>query len=238
MDNHQGPDIVRHFFSGTGGTYDHIVNLFTLGFDRSWKRKILEKIPAGSARIMDQACGTGILTFRIAERFPNARIVGVDVTAEYLRVAQAKAGRRGIRNIEFILGRAEEPLSGRVFDCVVSSYLAKYAELEILIPNIRAMLQDGGTLVMHDFTYPEKRPFTAVWECYVRLMRLFGSLRYPQWRNVFDGLPPLLRETAWVGEVAQALERNRFSDIAIQPLTFGSAAIVTARKGREGGRIR
>ena len=47
-------DQVRRFFSGTGTTYDRIVNLCTLEFDRLWKHKILRAIPEGSFRILDQ----------------------------------------------------------------------------------------------------------------------------------------------------------------------------------------
>ena len=61
-------DQVRRFFSGTGTTYDRIVNLCTLGFDRLWKQQILRAIPKGSSRILDQACGTGILTLKAAIR--------------------------------------------------------------------------------------------------------------------------------------------------------------------------
>lgn len=49
-------ELVNRFFSGTGPAYDSIVNLCTFGFDRSWKKKMLAKIPDGSVRILDQAC--------------------------------------------------------------------------------------------------------------------------------------------------------------------------------------
>jgi demethylmenaquinone methyltransferase/2-methoxy-6-polyprenyl-1,4-benzoquinol methylase len=227
----KGLGIVRHFFTGTGPTYDRIVSRFTLGFDGLWKRKILAEIPPGSKRIMDQACGTGILTFRIAEKFPAARIVGVDVTEEYLQVAREKAARRGVGNVEFILGRAEDVLLAGGFDCVTSSYLAKYADLALLIPHLRTMLREGGVVVMHDFTYPEKRWFALLWEVYCRLMRAFGTRRYPQWKNVFADLPGFLRKTTWVRDLTGALQENHFSAIAVRRLTCGAAALVTARKG-------
>jgi demethylmenaquinone methyltransferase/2-methoxy-6-polyprenyl-1,4-benzoquinol methylase len=232
MDEKGGPDIVRHFFTGTGTTYDRIVSLFTVGSDGAWKRKILEKVPGGSRRILDQACGTGILTFRIAEKFPEARVTGVDVTDEYLQVAREKARRKGIGNVAFILGRAEDVLPGTGFDCVTSSYLAKYVDLKILIPNIRAMLRDGGTLVMHDFTYPGNGFFAVVWELYIRFMRIIGTRMYPEWKNVFDDLPGFLRATTWVRDLEEALKENCFSRITIEFLTFGSAAVVTAVKDK------
>jgi len=173
-------DRVRRFFSGTGTTYDRIVNLCTLGFDRLWKQQILRTIPKGSSRILDQACGTGILTLKIARRFPQARIVGVDLTAEYLRVAQKKAAALGLNRLEFITGRAEEVRPDLIFDCITSSYLAKYADLERLVDNIKHLLRDGGILIMHDFTYPVSPVFARIWEFYFKLLQTFGAWKYPQ----------------------------------------------------------
>src|SRR5574340_189895 len=219
MSDRRGIDMVHQFFPGTGKSYDHIVNLCTLGFDRLWKKAMLEKMPAGSALIMDQACGTGILTFMIAKKFPRSRIVGVDVTEEYLQIAREKAGNLGLKNVEFMLGRAEDVILPQGFDCIISSYLAKYTQLGILLPNIRTMLCHGGSLVMHDFTYPADRTVAFLWEFYFKLLQTAGSRRYPEWKAVFDGLPGFLRETTWVSESAAALQTNNFSDIDVQYLT-------------------
>lgn len=227
-----GIDMVHRFFPGTGTTYDRVVNLCTLGFDRRWKERMMRYIPAGSARIMDQACGTGILTFMIARAFPDARIVGVDVTEEYLAIARAKAAGLRTANVELVPGRAEEVLLDRRFDCIVSSYLAKYAELGNLISNAKTMLTDGGVLVMHDFTYPANSAVAVFWRLHFRLLQTAGAWRYPQWKAAFDGLPGFLRETRWVPELVGALRANHFSDISVRPLFLGTAAIVTARKGR------
>ncbi len=230
MEGKEGTDLVHHFFSGTGTTYDQMVRLCTFGFDRWWKRKILERIPEGSSRVMDQACGTGILTFQIARKFPSSQVVGVDVQEEYLNIAEKKVKEVGRRNVQFILGRAEEVFIKKSFDCIASSYLAKYAETESLIQNIKSMLRKGGILVMHDFTYPSNRPFARVWELYFRILQTVGSWKYPQWSAIFDGLPELLRKTPWVAESIRSLRENGFSDIALQPFTLGTSAIVTARR--------
>lgn len=82
--------LAERFFSGNGATYEHIANLSTLGLDLWWKRKILNKIPQNPTQIVDQACGTGLLTFKIAQRFPLCRIVGVDLQDEYLGIAKKR----------------------------------------------------------------------------------------------------------------------------------------------------
>ena len=74
--------LVHRFFSGTGTTYDFIVNATTFGIDRRWKRIFIDQIPPSPARVLDLACGTGILTFGIARRYPNWRVVGVDLQDE------------------------------------------------------------------------------------------------------------------------------------------------------------
>jgi demethylmenaquinone methyltransferase/2-methoxy-6-polyprenyl-1,4-benzoquinol methylase len=223
-------DRVRRFFYGTGTTYDRIVHLCTLEFDRFWKHKILRAIPEGSSRILDQACGTGILTLKIARRFPHARIIGVDLTDEYLRVARKKAEALGLSRLEFIPGRAEEVHPDLIFDCITSSYLAKYADLERLIGHSKNLLRVGGTLIMHDFTYPANPVLARIWEFYFRILQTLGTWKYPQWKTVFDELPGFLRETQWTRELLLSLQKNGFSEITQTSLTWGTSAIVTARK--------
>lgn len=226
------PDVqlVHRFFSGTGATYDHMVNFCTIGFDRWWKGKILEKIPPRPLRIIDQACGTGILTFKIAHRFPLCRVIGVELREEYLKIAEEKATALNLSNVEFILGRAEDVLLDESFDCITSSYLAKYAEFGSLIRNSKKMLREKGLLIMHDFTYPAGCAFAQIWGFYFKLLETVGSRRYPQWRTIFHGLPVLLRDTRWVNELVETLQENAFSDISLERLTLGTSTIVTARK--------
>jgi demethylmenaquinone methyltransferase/2-methoxy-6-polyprenyl-1,4-benzoquinol methylase len=223
-------ELVHRFFSGTGPTYDWVVNLCTFGADVWWKKLILEKIPKGSTRIMDQGCGTGILTFQIARKFPHSRVVGVELRDEYLNIAREKARALKLGNVEFILGRAEDVLLTDDFDCITSSYLAKYVELEILIRNIKKMLQNGGVLVMHDFTYPRNPTLARIWEFYFRLLKMAGNWKYPQWLEIYYSLPKFMRGTRWVTDLTRTLEANAFAGIQTQSLTFGTSAIVTARK--------
>ncbi len=230
MRENPGVEVVHRFFRGTGATYDFMVNLCTLGFDGSWKKKILAGIPRGSVRVMDQACGTGILTLKIARELPGGQVVGVELLDEYLAIAKEKTKDLAFNNIEFILGRAEEVLLDESFDCITSSYLAKYADLNALVQNMRKMLRPGGVLIMHDFTYPSSRIFVQIWKLYFKFLQTIGSWKYPQWRTIFYGLPELLQETKWTTELIQFLRENGFSDIHIQPLTFGTSTIVTATK--------
>lgn len=221
--------LIERFFDGTGSTYDLMVNAATFGIDRLWKRRIVELIPARAGRILDLACGTGISTLAIARRFPASRIVGVELREEYLAIARAKMQRLGLHQVELVLSRAEDYRAPEPFDCVSSSYLAKYADLERLVPNCRAMLKRGGVLVMHDFTFPPKRYLVAVWRAYFKVLQTVGGAFFPSWREVYQGLPRLIEESRWLPELHEALSKSGFTAVRTDYLTLYGSAIVSAR---------
>jgi demethylmenaquinone methyltransferase/2-methoxy-6-polyprenyl-1,4-benzoquinol methylase len=227
---HPGLEIAHRFFSGTGPSYDLIAFLCTAGFDLYWKARILDKIPPRPRHIIDQACGTGILTFRIAARFQSCRVTGVELRSEYLDIAKRKAKPGKSKRVDFILGRAEDVRLKGPVDCITSSYLAKYAEVTLLVQNAKGMLRSGGVMVLHDFTYPSGPLFLPIWKVYFKVLQTLGSRVFPQWQTVFHELPEFLRKSRWLTESVQCLKENDFSDIRVESLTLGTSAIVTAIK--------
>jgi len=223
-------ELVHRFFAGTGASYDTMVQYATLGIDRRWKRRILDFLPPNPARILDLACGTGISTFAIAARHPRCRVTGVELRDEYLEIARKKQRALGVHNVEFVLSRAEDYRPEELFDSVVSSYLAKYADLTRLTANSKAMLKDGGLLLMHDFTLPPKAYLVRIWRLYFWFMQRVAVRLAPAWREIYEGLPRLIEETRWIPELTDALREQGFEDIRLEYLTLYGSAIVTARK--------
>ena len=189
---------------------------------------MLAHIPIGDGPVLDLACGTGISTLSIARRFPGRLVVGVELRDEYLRLARDKAARDPDLNVQFVCSRAEEFEPRLEFDCVTSSYLAKYADLPHLIPRCRAMLREGGVLMMHDFTLPPTPALVALFRLYFVVMRNTVSRAFPQWSEFYRGLPVLIERTRWLGELQAELARNGFGDVHVEHLTLYGSAIVTA----------
>jgi demethylmenaquinone methyltransferase / 2-methoxy-6-polyprenyl-1,4-benzoquinol methylase len=233
MDESTPPDhrlaLVERFFSGTGDSYDAMVNGATFGIDRLWKRRIVALIPSGAERILDLACGTGISTLAIAKARPDSRIVGVELRAEYLDIARKKIAGRGPGNIELVLSRAEDYTSERPFGCIVSSYLAKYADLPLLCRNARGMLRPGGVFIAHDFTYPPGALRVGLFHLYFKVLQVVGSRLIPSWREIYHGLPELIEATTWAEDLPAALEDAGFIDVRRDDLTLYGSAIVHGR---------
>lgn len=99
-------------FSKAAGVYDHFSAL-----QKDIGSKIFEAISKKSASlILDVGMGTGWLTEKIAKKFPQRKVIGLDYA--FGMVAQAKK-----RNISFVLqGDAQAlPFKNEKFDLIVSN---------------------------------------------------------------------------------------------------------------------
>lgn len=167
----------------------------------------------------------------MAEMYPDAKIVGVDVMEEYIVIAKRKMESQKWSNIHFICARAEEVKLRETFDCITSSYIPKYVSADKLLGNISPYLSEGGMLVLHDFAYPTNLLFRKIWGIHMLLVKYLGTPIFPQWKTIFYELANLVRKTQWISEYERALESYGYENIEIKRLTAGSAAIISAKKG-------
>lgn len=201
------------------------MNLTTFGRDKYWKKEILKKIPNCSF-ILDLACGTGILTFQIAKKFPNAKILGVDITRNYLEIARKKL--KTYQNISFLCYDAEKLDLDQKFDCITSSYIPKYCNGKVLIKVCLNHLNPGGKIILHDFILPKNKIIRFLWNFYFIILRLVGYV-VPNWKDVFVDLPKLIRESNWLDDYDDTMRKNGLK-VERQNLTLHSSAILTGIK--------
>lgn len=221
---HEGHRVARKFFTGTSSSYDTVVNVTTFGQDTSWKRAILDLIPAGNYRVLDLACGTGILTFALAHKV--SAVVGVDLMEENIRVANKKAKERVITNVTFCTSAAETiPQQDNSFDFVTASYLPKYCDIDIVVSESARVLKRNGVLIMHDFTYPASAGMRGLWNAYFAILRIAGVFA-PSWRPVFNELDNVIKQSRWTDELIHAMDQHGFGNIQRKNLTSDTAAIV------------
>ena len=147
---------VRRIFTRTAESYERVVNLATLGMDKMWKERMIGicrtrlKSPG---KILDLACGTGLLTYRLAALYPDSTIVGLDIMPEYLERARSKADLSNRSRILFRLHNADELESADLkkfgqFDLIITSYLPKYVDVSKLATTCHALLAPHGVLMV------------------------------------------------------------------------------------------
>ena len=211
---------MRFFTSSNADSYDWVVRLATFGQDSAWKREIIRAVDNYS-HILELACGTGILSSMLARRDKN--VAGIDLIFEYLRAAKRKL------NAPIVQGTAEVlPYRSESFDAIVSSYLAKYVDIQEVIDECWRVLRPGGVVVFHDFTYPTGL-ISSLWNRYFALLRLAGRF-VTSWKVVFGQLDDIIRRSDWVDQTINVLENRKFQNVNCRWYTAGTAAIVSAEK--------
>lgn len=216
--------LVPRFFGDTAKTYDAVANWATFGKDKYWKNKIIQKISSADS-VLDLACGTGILTRMIAQKFPHTKITGVDISQSYLQIA--KQNSTGFENISFIHQDAEEINLEEKFDCICSSYIPKYCVPKILIQKCISHLNPKGTIILHDFIFPQNKLLQNLWNVYFKILLFVGNF-VPSWGFAFAKLPKLIRESSWVKDYKETLENNGFT-VKIQDMTWHTSSIIHAK---------
>ncbi len=100
--------------------------------------------------VLDVGCGTGQLLRRIARRFPDAELVGVDPAPGM--VHQAQAATPPNRHLEFINAGAENlPLPDDHFDLVMTTLsFHHWADQQQALYEIRRVLRSSGLFVLTD----------------------------------------------------------------------------------------
>jgi SAM-dependent methyltransferase len=83
------------------------------------------------ANVLDAGCGTGEISLRVAQMFPHARLLGVDVIDDHLELARARCATLGARVRFEHRSIFELGLSSALFDLVVCRHVLQavpYAE--------------------------------------------------------------------------------------------------------------
>ena len=109
---------------------------------------------ADGQRILEWGCGWGSLTLRMAERFPNARILAVSNSRPQQDFILARAAARGLANVE--VQRADmnafEPAAK--YDRLVSVEMFEHmSNWRALLVRARQALTPEGRLFLHVFTH-------------------------------------------------------------------------------------
>jgi ubiquinone/menaquinone biosynthesis C-methylase UbiE len=113
---------------------------------------LMRVIRPGDERMLDVACGTGLLAGMAAFRFPTLRISGIDLSEPMLDRARAWLG--DARRFDWRVARAESiPYPDATFDivtCTNAFHLVRDAKLAIA--EIKRVLKPAGRIVLVDWS--------------------------------------------------------------------------------------
>ena len=161
------------------------------------------------SRVLDVASGRGTSALYLAETF-GCQVVGVDLSEENLRIAQAATAERGLdARVSFVLGDAEQlPLDDTSFSCVVCECaFCTFPDKTAAAAEFYRVLAPGGRVGLTDLT---KAPGAAAdLEGLLAWIACIGDAqpadRYAAWLRTagFNAEPPLDRRECLTEMVRQ-----------------------------------
>jgi len=129
--------------------------------------------------LIEVGCGPGFYARRLAARFPNLRVTGIDISERLLVRARARAHRAGLRNCSFLRADAKslDRFPGTVDAVVASRLFLILADRERALNAIFQTLRPGGVCFVAEPT-SALRAALPLW-----LMRLTMPTRSAQARS-------------------------------------------------------
>ncbi|MFL6090400.1 MAG: class I SAM-dependent methyltransferase [Aeromicrobium sp.] len=125
--------------------------------ERLWRPLIVDAVAERAPKVVvDVGCGTGSLSIPIAQRFPQARVVGIDGDPEVLALAQRKPGAEAVKWVEGLAGSL--PCVDGSVDVVVTSLVFHHLPLgtkRSALADMRRVLSPGGRLILADWAKPQ-----------------------------------------------------------------------------------
>lgn len=161
-------------------------------------------------RVLDVGCGTGVSTRAAAAAAHAGHVLGVDLSAEMIRVARRLAEQENLANVGFVQADAQvHPFATAAFDVVISRTGAMFfGRPEAAFANLRRSLTPGGRLVLLTWQAPDRQEWATAFS-----LALTG--RTPPMPTAGSPGPFSLSDP---DRVRALLGASGFADIAVTPV--------------------
>ena len=146
--------LVRGVFDSVAGRYDLMNDLMSAGAHRLWKAALIDALkPRPGMHLLDLAGGTGDVAFRFRAA-GGGRVTVIDVNAEMVGVGRARAARRKIEGVDWVVGDAERlPVPDRAADAVTIAFgIRNCTDVSAVLREARRALKPGGRFICLEFS--------------------------------------------------------------------------------------
>ena len=227
-----GAQQIQKMFSAIAPRYDLLNTLLSLGFDRYWRRELIQALsPQPEERFLDVATGTGDVLRELCRQKPGGipKPVGIDFSVPMLVKARNKVASFGCR---LAAGAAENlPLDGGTFDGVTVAFgLRNFADLDRGLREIHRVLKPGGRLGVLEFSLPRSPALRALYQLYFyQALPLIGRWvsGHP---DAYRYLPESVLKFPVREGLSERMQKAGFEKTAFEDLTFGIVTLYQARK--------
>jgi len=147
-------ELNRELFDHIAGRYGFATRALSFGRDAAWKRELVRRLPDDEPGLcVDLATGTGDIAVLLGDRYPAARVLGIDLSDNMLARARGRLPDARFELVKSDLG--ELPLDDGCADLVTGGYALRNApDLGRALAETHRVLKPGGVAFFLDFVQP------------------------------------------------------------------------------------
>ena len=230
---------VEEMFDSIAPAYDFMNTAMTFGLHKRWLKKALKalKDELDSPRIIDLATGTGEVAFKIAERYPNAEITGVDLSEGMLRIAREKMQKDPRKSslssrMTFESGDCLDlKYQDKAFDILTIAYgVRNFENLQKGFREFFRILKPGGKCLIIELSRPENPVVRIGYDIYSRgIIPIIGRMVSKD-RRAYRYLPESIAAMPPRKRIAEMLGEAGFKEVRFKSLTLGVVTYYIAEK--------
>ncbi len=219
-------------------SYDEVAAGLSFFQDGRWRRTAVGALDAGPGdRVLDVACGTGLMTAALVERW-GCQVVGLDQSAAMLERARSKAAANPplAARASFVEGEAERlPFADREFDHLTFTYLLRYVDQPgETLRELARVVKPGGRVSSLEFCVPAGA-WLWPWRLYTRVgLPALGRLVSRGWYEAGRFLGPSIEafyRTYPLHRQLELWEAAGIRRVAVRRMSLGGGVVIWGTVG-------
>lgn len=234
-DNNRAKTVqVREMFDSIAPAYDWMNRAMTFGIDKLWRRRAVRLVSKDKpAQIVDIATGTGDLAIALAEKMPQAKVTGLDLSEGMIEIGREKVERRGLSDrVKLMAGDClAMPLDDCSADVITVAYgVRNFEHLDRGYAEMLRVLKPGGLLCVLELSTPVNPIVKPFYKFYTRcLIPALGRMVSKDSR-AYSYLPESIAAVPQGDHMLELISQAGFTDTRFKRMTFGVCTLYTARR--------
>lgn len=225
---------VRNMFNNIAGKYDFLNHFLSLGIDNLWRKSLVKLMKKQFPhQVLDIATGTGDLAIAIAKSFPNAKVIGADISENMLNIGKEKMIKKKLNDrVIMEMGDSEHlKYEEGFFDAVTVAFgVRNYEDLDKGLQEMNRVTKKGGQVYILEFSKPTAFPFKQIYNFYfLKILPLFGKTVSKD-NHAYTYLPESVQKFPDGDLFLKHLQNAGYDSVQQKKLTFGVASIYTGEK--------
>lgn len=224
---------VEQMFSRIAHGYDRANRVMTLGMDRSWRRRVIERTaPVTDGRALDVGTGTGDFLPLLAEWMPRGMAVGVDFCLPMMQEGRSKLDQLRVGAGAFVSGDALRlPFADDSFDVITTGFaMRNVTNIKAAFAEMWRVARRGGMVGCLEVAQPRQALLRLGHRLYFEgVVPWLGALLSGD-RKAYTYLPQSARAFPPPAVLADMMREVGWKHVHYRFLSLGAVAIHTGVK--------